>query len=326
MKAITHSKYGPPEVLELEDLPDPTPKDNELLVKIHAVEATKTDVEVRRFKFGVKWFWLPMRLYKGIRRPRPSQRILGGYFAGEIIGLGKDVKNFEIGEKIYGSSMMIRGCYCELVALPEKLSITPMPNNMSFEEAATVPLGGLNALHFMRRAKIKPGEKLLINGAGGCIGAWAIQIARAMGAEVTVVDAGFKEEGLRRFGAHHFIDYTKENFLTRGEHYDIIFDMVPSSSYSGCLKLLNQNGRYIKGNCRFIDLIRSLVTGWFSDKEVIVAFAGETKEELNALKELIEQGKIKSIIDKVYPLEQAIEAHKRVETEQRIGAVVITMA
>lgn len=324
MKAITYSEYGPPEVLRLEELPAPIPKDNELLVRIRAVEATKTDIEFRLFKMG-KWLWLPMRLFKGIRRPRLSQRVLGGYFAGEIIEIGKEVRNFSVGDEVFGSTMMMRGCYAELVAMPDRYSIIAKPQNMSFEEAASVPLGGLNALHFMRRANIQPGEKVLINGAGGCIGAWAIQIAKSMGAEVTVVDIGFKEEGLRKFGADYFIDYTKEQFIKSEQRYDVIFDMVTGSSYSGCIKLLKPKGRYLKGNCRLRDVIFSLFTGLFSDKTAIIALAGETKEELKALKDLIEQEKIGSIVDRIYPMEQAVDAHYRVETEKRIGTVVISM-
>ena len=196
---------------------------------------------------------------------------------------------------------------------------------MSFEEAAAVPLGGLNALHFMRLAKIKPGEKVLINGAGGSIGAHAVQIAKAQGAEVTAVDHAIKAALLARLGADHFIDYTREHFAASGETYDIIFDMVAGSSYSACLKVLRTNGRYLKGNPPFSDLLRSPVTTRLSDKTVTTAFARETIEELETLKQMIEAGKITSIVDEVYPMARAVEAHRQVETEQRRGAIVIAI-
>jgi len=196
---------------------------------------------------------------------------------------------------------------------------------MSFEEAAAVPLGGLNALHFMRKANIQKGEKVLINGAGGSIGIFAVQIAKSMGAEVTAVDSTIKEEMLLRIGSDHFIDYSKEDFSKSGQTYDVIFNMVAKSSYSKCVKSLNPKGRYLMGNPRLSDMLRSVLTSKFTDKTAIFVFAGEKEEELLALKEMIEEGKIKSIVDKIYPLEQAAEAHRRVETEQRLGTIVISM-
>lgn len=323
MRAITYSQYGPPEVLQLRDIVTPTPKDREVLIRVHAVEVTKTDIELRRFKFAVKWFSLPMRLFWGITKPR--RNILGGYFSGEIVAMGKEVTEFSIGDKVFGSTRMMKGAYAEFVTLPADYTLVKKPENMTYAEAAAVPLGGLNALHFMRRATIKPGDKVLINGSGGCIGSYGIRIAKSMGAEVTAIDIGFKEQGLRAFGADHFIDYTQEDFTKSGKNYDVIFDMVPSSSYAACINLLNKGGRYLKGNCRLVDMIRSLFTGWFSDKEVIVAVAAESIEELTTLKEMIEQEKIGSIVDNIYSMEQVVEAHYRVETEQRIGAVVITL-
>ena len=184
----------------------------------------------------------------------------------------------------------------------------------------------MNALHFLRKANIRNGEKVLINGAGGSIGTFGVQIARAMGAEVTAVDSGIKEQMLRRIGAEHFFDYTREDFTKNGKTYDVIFNMVARSSYSRCVNSLNPEGRYLMGNPRISDMIRSVITSRFTDKTAIFAFAAETEEELLALKDMIEAGKIKSIVDKIYSPEQAAEAHRRVETEQRLGVVVISMA
>lgn len=323
MRAVTYSQYGPPEVLALKEVEKPEPRDNEVLIRVRAAEATKSDCELRSFKFAVKWFWLPLRIVVGILRPK--RPILGSYFSGEIEMLGTNVTEFAVGDEVFGCSGLRLGAYGEHLVLPTTCTIVTKPSNMSFEEACAVPLGGLNALHFLRRAKIQPGEKVLINGAGGSIGAHGVQIAKCMGAEVTAVDSTIKEAMLRRIGADHFIDYTREHFAASGATYDVIFDMVAGSSYTACIKALKPNGRYLKGNPRLSDMIRSAFTTRFTDKTVTVAFAGESREELIALKEMIEEGKIAPIVDKVYPMEKATEAHRRVEAETRLGAIVIAI-
>ena len=192
MKAIVYTKYGSPDVLHMKEVEKPTPKDNEVLIKVHAAEATKGDCEMRSFNFPVKWFWLPLRIALGLIKPK--RQILGGYFAGEVESVGKDVSKFKKGDQIFGSTKLQLGAYGEYLCLPDSHTLVSKPNNMSFEEAAAVPLGGLNALHFMRRANIQKGEKVLIIGAGGSIGFFAVQIAKSMGAEVTAVDSTIKEE------------------------------------------------------------------------------------------------------------------------------------
>jgi len=323
MKAITYANYGSPEVLQLTELAMPVPKDDEVLIRVQAAEATKADVEMRSFKFAVKWFWIPLRIAFGVRKPK--RQILGGYFSGVVESFGKDVTQFSAGDQVFGAAGLRLGAYGEYVALPESYAIAPKPANMSFAQAAAVPLGGFNGLHFMRLAELRAGEKVLINGAGGSIGAHAIQIAKSMGAEVTVVDSALKEGMLRQIGADHFIDYTKENFAAMGQTYDVIFDMVAGSSYTTCIKQLNPNGRYLLGNPRLSSMIRSVLTSRFTDKTVRFAFAGETKADLLALKEMIEDGKIESIVDRVYPMDKAADAHIRVETEKRLGAIVIAI-
>ncbi len=323
MKAVVYTKYGSPDVLQLKEVEKPIPKDDEVLIKVHAAEATKTDCELRSFNFPVKWFWLPLRIAMGLIKPK--KQILGGYFAGEVESVGKDVSKFKKGDQIFGTTKLRMGAYGEYVCLPASYTLVPKPHNVSFEEAAAVPLGGLNALHFLRKANIRKGEKVLVNGAGGSIGTFGVQIAKAMGAEVTAVDSTIKEEMLRRIGADHFFDYTKEDFTKSGQTYDVIFDMVAKSSYSECVKALNPKGRYLMANPRISDMLRSVLTSKFTDKTAIFVFAGEKEEELLALKEMIEEGKIKSIVDKIYPFEQAAEAHRRVETEQRLGPVVISV-
>ena len=278
---------------------------------------------MRSFHFPVKWFWLPLRIAMGFTKPK--KQILGGYFAGEVESVGRAVSKFKKGDQVFGAAKLRLGTYGEYVCLPASYTIVPKPHNLSFEAAAAVPLGGLNALHFLRKANIRKGETVLVNGAGGSIGTFGVQIAKAMGAEVTAVDSTIKEEMLRRIGADHFFDYTREDFTKSPKTYDVIFDMVASSSYSACIKALSPKGRYLIANPRISDMLRSVLTSAFTDKTAVFVFAGEKEEELLALKEMIEQGQIKPIIDKIYPFAQAAEAHRRVETEQRRGPVVIAV-
>jgi len=323
MKAITYTHYGPPDVLRLGEVEKPVPKDDEVLIRVRAAEATKSDVEMRRFRFAVKWFWLPLRIAFGLKRPR--RHILGGYFSGEIASVGKSVTQFRIGEPVFGAAGLRFGAYGEYVAVPASYPIVAKPVNMSFAEAAAVPLGGFNALHFMRLARIAAGDKVLINGAGGSIGTHAIQIAKSMGAEVTAVDSGIKEHLLRRMGADHFIDYAKDSFTAMDRRYDVIFDMVAGSPYAACIQTLGPGGRYLSCNPRLSVMLRSLFTTRFTSKTAIFAFAAETKAALCTLKEMVEDGTIKSIVDRIYPMERAADAHRRVEAEQRLGAVVIAI-
>lgn len=301
----------------------PVPKDDEVLIRVHAVEATKSDCEMRSFKFAVNWFWLPLRIAFGVTKPR--RKILGGYFSGVIETLGKDVTEFSAGDPVFGATGLRLGAYGEYVALPASYAIVAKPSNMSFADAAAVPLGGINALHFLRLARVQAGDKVLINGAGGSIGTHGIQIAKSMGAEVTAVDSAIKEDLLRRMGADHFIDYTEENFAAMGRTYDVIFDMVAGNPYAASIATLNPKGRYLTANPRLSVMLRSVFTSRFSGKTAKFAFAQESKEELLALRQMIEDGNIRSIVDRVYPMELAADAHSRVETEQRLGAVVIAM-
>ena len=323
MKAIVYTKYGSPDVLHVKEVEKPAPMNNEVLIKVHAAEATKADCELRSFNFAVKWFWLPLRIAMGLIKPK--RQVLGGYFSGQIESVGEGVSKFKRGDRVFGSCQLRMGAYGEYLCLPASYTIVPKPDDMSYEGAAAVPLGGLNALHYLRRANIKKGEKILINGAGGSIGTFAVQIAKAMGAEVTAVDSTIKEKMLRRIGADFFFDYTKEEFTRSGHTYDVIFDMVPRSSFSRCIKALNPDGRYLSGNPRLSVMLRSAWTNRFTDKSASFAFAREAREELLALKEMIEEQKIETIVDRIYPMEQAVEAHRRVETEQRIGAIVIAI-
>ncbi|MCB1647527.1 MAG: NAD(P)-dependent alcohol dehydrogenase, partial [Pseudomonadales bacterium] len=268
-------------------------------------------------------FWLPLRLAWGLIRPR--RQVLGGYFAGVVESFGAKAEGFEPGDQVFGSSGFRFGAYAQYLCLPASYSIASKPATITFEEAASVPLGGLNALHFMRRSEIKAGEKILINGAGGSIGIFAVQIAKAMGAEVTAVDSAIKKDMLCSIGADHFIDYTQADFTDSGEKYDVVFNMVAGTAYEKCLNVLNPRGRYLIGNPQLSDILRSALTSRFTDKTVTVAFAGERVEELRALGDMIETGQIKPVVDKVYGIREIAQAHFRVETEQRTGAVIIDL-
>lgn len=323
MKAITYVKYGSTDVLKLKQLAKPTPQAGEILIRVQAAEVTKADVEMRSFRFPVKWFWLPLRVALGIRKPR--RQVLGGYFSGEVMGLGDGVTQFSMGEEVFGATQLRLGAYGEFLVVPASYTVVPKPHNMNFSQAAAVPLGGLNALHFMRLANIQVGDQVLINGAGGSIGLHAVQIAKSLGAEVTAIDSAIKENILRQMGADHFIDFTKERFYESDNTYDVVFNMVAGSSFTHCINTLKPRGRYLSGNPSLSVMLRSILTSMFTDKSARFALAAESIDELRHLKKMIEESDIKSIVDRVYPMEQVADAHTRVETEERLGAVVLAI-
>ncbi|MCF7803919.1 MAG: NAD(P)-dependent alcohol dehydrogenase [Candidatus Marinimicrobia bacterium] len=322
MKAVTYSEYGSPDVLKLEEVEKPVPRDDEVLIKIHAATVTAGDCELRRFDID-PLFWIPARLFMGIRKPR--KRILGQELAGEIEEAGKEVTKFRKGDRVFGPTEFTLGAHAEYIALPESSMMAQMHANMTYEEAATVPTGGLNALHFLRKANIQPGEKVLINGAGGSIGTYAIQLAKLDGAEVTAVDRQEKLDMLRSVGADHVIDYTKENSTKDGNTYDVIFDVVGTSPFSRSVRSLRPNGRYLLANLSLADMIRGFWISKTTSKNVISDLADYAMEELHHLRDLIEAGKIRAVIDRRYPLEQIPDAHRYVETGRKTGNVVITI-
>ena len=323
MKAIVYEQYGAPDVLHLAEVEAPTPKRDEILIRVRAAEVTKSDCEMRSFSFPVKWFWLPLRLAFGVFRPR--RPILGGYFAGEVEAVGADVTAFSVGDEVYGSSQLRLGGYGEYLCVPESYTVVPKPTNMTFEQAAAVPLGGLNALHFLRLADVQKGDAVLINGAGGSIGTFGIQIAKSMGAEVTAVDAAHKEQTLLDLGADHFIDYAKADFANNIAAYDVVFNMVALRSFASCMAALKSGGRYVTANPKLSDMLRSSVAPKRLGKKAAFAFAGEKPSELRDLTAMIEAGDVAATVDKVFPMEEVVEAHRRVESEQRLGSIVLTI-
>ena len=328
MKAVIWTKYGSPDGLQLGEVEEPTPKDNEVLIKIHAATASTPDTELRKLKLP-PLFVIPLRFYFGFIRPTRIT-ILGTEFAGEIAAAGKEVTRYQPGDQVYGYTGLGMRTYAEYLCLPEKQSgmagiLAPKPANLTYEGAAAVPFGGLEALHSLRQVNIQPGQRVLIVGAGGSIGTYLVQLAKHYGADVTGVDKPGKLEMLRSIGADHVIDYTQEDFTQNGQKYDVILDTIGKSPFSGSLRSLNENGAYLNANPGVFEGIRARRTSKRTDKRVIAWSAEYTNENLLALKELIEAGAIKPVIDRTYPLEQIVEAHRYVETGQKKGNVVITV-
>ena len=326
MKAIVWTKFGPPDVLQFQEVAKPAPKDHEVLIRIYATTVTAGECALRSLNIPIA-FRLPLRIYVGLIRPRPV--ILGQELAGEIEAVGKDVKRFRKGDQVFGWSGLGLGAYAEYTCLPEDGVLAIKPSTMTYEEAATLAIGGLDAVFFLRRGTIQSGQKVLINGAGGSIGTFAVQLARYFGADVTAVDSTEKLDMLRSLGADRVIDYTQEDFTKGGETYDVIFDVVGKSSFSRSVRLLTHNGRYLLGNARLSQRVRGGWTSRRSSKQVIpwaARAASEYTADFKFLTELIEAGKIQSVIDRCYPLEQTAEAHRYVDTGDKKGNVVITVA
>ncbi len=328
MKAIIWTRYGSADGLQLKELEIPTPKDNEVLIKIHAATASRADTEFRRLKLPFL-FAIPIRIYLGVLRPT-RVRILGTEFAGEVAATGKDVTLYQTGDQVYGYTGLSMGTYAEYMCLPEKATalagvMSKRPTNITYEEAAAVPFGGLEALHSLDRVNIQRGQKVLIVGAGGSIGTFSVQLAKHYGAEVTGVDGGGKLDMLRSIGADHVIDYTREDYTKNGQKYDVIMDTIGGSPFAGSVRSLKENGTYLNVNPKMIQRLQMGWTKGKSNKKFLSWEAGYTTENLLRLKDLIEAGTIKPVIDRRYPLEQIAEAHRYVETDQKKGNVVITV-
>jgi NADPH:quinone reductase-like Zn-dependent oxidoreductase len=329
MKAIVWTKYGAPDGLQLREVAKPIPRENEILVKVRAAAASTADTEFRRLKFP-PYFVIPMRLYLGVFRPS-RVTIIGTEFAGEVEAAGKGVTGYRAGDHVYGYTGLRMGTYaeylCLAVAPPDIASTVAIkPDNLPFEQAAAVPFGGIEALHMLNQAGIHRGDRVLIVGAGGSIGTYAVQLAKYYGAEVTGVDSAGKLEMLRSIGADHVIDYAREDFTRSGQTYEVIFDTFAKSHFSRSIQSLSENGAYLNANGGLFGGIRKNLASRNSRKRIIPWSAGYAPANLLALKAMIEAGAIRPVIDRYYPLEKAAEAHRYVESGQKQGSVVITIA
>lgn len=317
MKAIVYTKYGPPEVLQLREVEKPIPKENEILIKVRATAVNSGDWRLRKANpFAV-------RLFFGLTKPKIN--ILGGVFSGEIETIGKDVTLFKVGDQVFGSTDMKFGAYAEYKCSPENGTLALKPDNLSHAEAAVIPFGGTTALHFIKKATIMPGQKVLINGASGAVGSNAIQLAKFFGAIVTGVCSTANIDLVKSLGADKVIDYTQEDFTQNGETYDVIFDSVNKISFSRSLMSLNKKGIMVLSAARLSEMFRGLWTSMTSNKKVLTGAISQTAKDIIFLKELIEAGKLKPIIDRTYSLDQIAEAHAYVEKGHKKGNVSITL-
>jgi NADPH:quinone reductase-like Zn-dependent oxidoreductase len=318
MKAIVYERYGPPEVLHLEEVENLTPRPNEVLVRIYATAVCSGDVRMRK---ADPW---AVRLMLGLIRP--GIKTLGIVLAGEIEAVGKDVTLFKEGDQVYGTTVKSFGAYAEYKCLPEDGVLAIKPVSLTYKEAAAIPFGGTTALHFLRKAKIAAGQKVLIYGASGAVGTSAVQLAKYFGAEVTGVCSTTNIAMVKSLGADKTIDYTKEDFSKNGETYDIIFDTVGKSPFSGSIKSLKKNGYYLRVvHMALSPVVRGLWTSLVSNKKVIGGVTKETAEDLIFLNSLIEAGQLKPVIDRSYPLTEIVEAHEYVEKGHKKGNVMITL-
>jgi NADPH:quinone reductase-like Zn-dependent oxidoreductase len=328
MKAIVWTKYGAPEGLQLREVPTPTPKDQEVLIRVHAATVSTPDIEFRRLKLPILYA-LPLRLYLGVLRPNRIT-ILGTEFSGEIVEVGREVTRYKPGDLVFGYTGLGMGTYAEFLCLAEKPTgmaslMAPKPVNATYEEAAALSFGALEALHALRKANIQKGQKVLIVGAGGNIGSYAVQLAKHYGAEVTGVDKAGKLEMLRSIGADQVIDYAKEDFTQCGQMFDVIFDTIGKSPFTKSLRLLNGNGAYLNANPGLLGGMRMRWAAKSSSKRIMPWSAAYTTQNLLAVKELFEAGVIRAVIDRRYPMEQIVEAHRYVESGQKKGNVVMTL-
>jgi NADPH:quinone reductase-like Zn-dependent oxidoreductase len=323
LKAVICPVYGPPEVLKLSEVEPPVPTTNEILVKVRATSVTVADVRVRGFNIPAS-YRLPARFMLGFRRPKKP--VLGAELAGEVVGTGTSVTRFKTGDLIFAATPLANfGAYAEYICLPENGPVALKPSNISFEEAAVVPIGGVTALHYLRKAKLRPGQKMLIYGASGSVGTYAVQLAKVFGAHVTAVCSGANGALVRSLGADIVLDYTEENFTSKLEKYDVILIAVDKLPFSVCNNALKENGVYLNVTAPVpsFAMIRTKMT---SKKTIVVGEnAPETPELIEELRGYLASGKLKPVIDRTYPLEQIVDAHRYVDTGRKRGNVVITL-
>jgi NADPH:quinone reductase-like Zn-dependent oxidoreductase len=317
MKAAVYTQYGQPAVLRVKEVEKPIPGNNEILIRVMATAVNSGDVRLRKADpFAVRFIF-------GLLKPKIN--ILGTVFSGEVEMVGKDVTNFKIGDAVFGHTDMRFGAYAEYKSMPENGSLALKPAGITHAQAAAIPFGGVTAWHFIKKANIKPGQKVLIAGASGAVGTAAVQLAKSLGAEVTAVCSTANIALVKSIGANKVIDYTKEDFTKNGEIYDVIFDTVKTIHVSRSLKSLNKNGVMILSAAGMSEMLQGLWVSKTSSKKVLTGVISHTAADIIFLKELMEAGKLKPVIDRAYPLEQIAEAHAYVERGHKKGNLIINM-
>jgi NADPH:quinone reductase-like Zn-dependent oxidoreductase len=322
MKAIVYERYGPPDVLRIKEVPKPAPRDNEVLIEIRATTVTSGDWRVRSLDVPTG-FGLISRLMFGVFGPR--QPVLGTELAGDVEAVGKDVSRFKIGDPVFAFSGAGMGCYAEYKCMPEDGAVALKPANLTYDEAAALSFGGATALHFYREGKLQSREKVLVNGASGGVGTAAVQLARHFGADVTGVCSTANVELVRSLGAQHVIDYTKEDFTKNGETYDVIVETAGTAPFARCKGSLKEQGRLLLVLGGLLDMLQAPWVSMTSRRKVIAGPASERPEDLRFLAELAERGELKPVIDRRYPFEQMVEAHRYVDAGHKKGNVIITL-
>ena len=328
MKAVVWTQYGSPDGLQLQEINKPQPGENEILIKIHAASVTAGDCEMRRLELPLMLSF-PMRIYAGLLQPKRIP-ILGQEFSGVVEQVGETVKTFQVGDEVFGTTGFKFGAYAEYICLPADPGdaqgmLTVKPANLTHLEATAVPTAGFEALHYLRRANIKPGDKVLIIGAGGSIGTIALQLAKMFGANVTVVDSTGKIDMLHNLGADQLIDYTKQDYLKLDQRFDIIIDVVGKRGVAKRLKLLKGNGYYFLAFARFSDLWLKAWVSITSKKKLLIESSSQSRSDLQQLKDLVEQEKFKPVIGKIFPLAETAEAHRYAESGKKNGNVVLAV-
>ncbi len=320
MKAIVATGYGPPDVLQLVEVDKPVPGGHELLVKVHASTVVAGDARIRSSTYTR--FGLLMRLGLGIREPRKT--IPGNEFSGMVEAIGTDVTHFKVGDQVFGVlwGIPFAGANAEYVCVPEDGMVTTRPSGIGHGEAAALPVGALCALHFLRRSGIRDGQRILIHGASGSVGTYAVQLARHFGAHVTAVCGPDSVELVRNLGAERIIDYTQVDFTTTGESYDIVFDAAMKTSFSEAKKVLEPGGTYLTLDWPIHEVVRGVID---RDARVVIGSARKNPDDLRYLARLLEEGIIRPVIDRRYPLEQTTEAHRHVDAGHKKGNVVINV-
>ncbi len=330
MKAIIYDTYGLPEVLKLVELNKPAPKENEILIKNYAASVNYGDILARNLKdvtphkFNMPvLFWIMAKLFFGFSKPKI--KILGSEFSGDVEAVGKNIIRFKVGDKVFGYRGQSMGTYAEYFVVPEKSVVTLKPENISYEEAAAVPGGSMVALFVLKKVNVQKGEKVLVIGASGGNGNFIVQIAKGFGAEVTGICGTNRVDFVKALGADKVIDYTKEDFTNNGVKYDVIFDVLGRTGFSKCKNSLTENGKYVLISFKVKQLLQMMWTSFFGNKKVICVLSPQRHEDLVAVSKMIEEGKLKSIIDKIFPLNKAAEAHKYVEQGNKKGNVIISV-